>query len=45
MVAMGVEKALANSLVRFSFGCDSNIEDLMIAEKAFENVINRARRP
>jgi hypothetical protein len=40
-----VEKALANSLVRFSLGRDSNLQDLMLAENSFENVINRARRP
>jgi cysteine sulfinate desulfinase/cysteine desulfurase-like protein len=44
MVAMGVEKALANSLVRFSLGRGSNLEELLQAETAFENVIKRARR-
>jgi cysteine desulfurase len=43
MVAMGVEKALANSLVRFSLGRESNLEEVEFAEKAFENVIKRTR--
>jgi cysteine desulfurase len=44
MVAMGVEKDLSNSLVRFSLGRGSNLEDLLCAESAFENVIKRSRR-
>jgi cysteine desulfurase len=44
MLAMGVEKDLANSLVRFSFGRGSTVEELVLAEAAFENVIKRARR-
>jgi cysteine desulfurase len=43
MVAMGVQKDLANSLVRFSLGRGSNLEELLHAETAFENVIKRAR--
>jgi cysteine desulfurase len=44
MLAMGVEKNLANSLVRFSLGRSSNLEELLAAERTFENVIKRARR-
>jgi cysteine desulfurase len=44
MLAMGVKKDLANSLVRFSLGRNSTLEELLLAESAFENVINRARR-
>jgi cysteine desulfurase len=43
MVAMGVEKNFANSLVRFSLGRDSTLEEVLFVQKAFENVINRAR--
>lgn len=44
LLAMGVDKNVANSLVRFSFGRDSNPDELLVAESAFENVIKRARR-
>jgi cysteine desulfurase len=44
MVAMGVDKDQANSLVRFSLGRDSTREEVLLAEVAFENVIKRARR-
>jgi cysteine desulfurase len=44
MLAMGVEKSLANSLVRFSLGRDSTLDEVLAAEDAFENVIKRARR-
>jgi cysteine desulfurase len=44
LTAMSVEKDLANSLVRFSLGRESNLEELLVAEKAFGNVIKQARR-
>jgi cysteine desulfurase len=44
MLAMGVEKELANSLVRFSLGRGSTLEELLRAQTAFENVIKRSRR-
>ncbi|HEY3914405.1 MAG TPA: cysteine desulfurase family protein [Verrucomicrobiae bacterium] len=44
MVAMGVKKEQANSLVRFSLGRTSTLEEVLTAETAFKNVINRARR-
>lgn len=43
MLAMGVEKAEANSLVRFSLGRESTMEEVLEAEGIFENVIKRAR--
>jgi cysteine desulfurase len=43
MVAMGVEKALANSLVRFSLGRDSTMEEVLSAEAALQIVIKQAR--
>jgi cysteine sulfinate desulfinase/cysteine desulfurase-like protein len=43
MIGMGVDKAEANSLVRFSLGCDSTMEEVLEAEVIFENVIKRAR--
>jgi cysteine desulfurase len=43
MVAMGVPKELANSLVRFSLGRTSTLDEVLAAEIAFKNVINRAR--
>jgi len=44
MSAMGVEKNSANSLVRFSLGRDSSLEEIEIAERVLKNVINRAVR-
>jgi cysteine desulfurase len=43
MRAMGVEKSLANSLVRFSLGRGSTRDEVLATEAAFENVIKRAR--
>jgi cysteine desulfurase len=43
MLAMGVEKAESNSLVRFSLGRESTMEEVLEAERIFENVIKRAR--
>ncbi len=44
MVAMGVEKEQANAFVRFSLGRNSDLEEVIAAEVAFETVIKRARR-
>jgi len=41
MSAMGVEKNSANSLVRFSLGRDSALEEVQTAETVLKNVINR----
>lgn len=43
MLALGVEQALANSLVRFSLGRDSTMEEVLLAESALRDVIKRAR--
>jgi cysteine desulfurase len=42
MLAMGVDCGLANSLVRFSLGRDSTIEDVLFVEEALQNVSKRA---
>lgn len=44
MLAMGVDKNSANSLVRFSLGRASTLAEVQSAETAFKNVINRARQ-
>jgi cysteine desulfurase len=44
MVAMGVEKEHANSLVRFSLGRDSTANELILAQTSFEKVLNRVRQ-
>ena len=44
MSAMGVDKNSANSLVRFSLGRDTTMEEIQTAEAVLENVINRVRR-
>jgi cysteine desulfurase len=44
MLAMGVEKSLASSLVRFSLGRDSTMDEVMAVEEALKNVINQARK-
>jgi cysteine desulfurase len=41
MSAMGVDKNSANSLVRFSLGRDSTLEEVQTAETILKNVINR----
>jgi cysteine sulfinate desulfinase/cysteine desulfurase-like protein len=41
MSAMGVDKNSANSLVRFSLGRDSTLEEVQVAEAVLKNVINR----
>jgi cysteine desulfurase len=45
MSAMGVEKSSSNSLVRFSLGRDSTLEEIQTAETALKNVINRVLHP
>lgn len=44
LLAMGVGKELGNSLVRFSLGRNSNLEEILQVERVFENVIKQARR-
>jgi cysteine desulfurase len=43
MLAMSVEKRLASSLVRFSLGRDSTMEETLTVEKALRTVINQAQ--
>ncbi len=43
MLAMGVAPALANSLVRFSLGRDSTMEDVLRVAEVLRNVSKRAR--
>ena len=43
MSAMGVEKRLASSLVRFSLGRDSTMEEVLTVEEALRIVIKQAR--
>jgi cysteine desulfurase len=43
MLAMGVEKRLASSLVRFSLGRDSTMEEVLTVEGALQTVIKQAR--
>lgn len=42
--ALGVEKSMANSLVRFSLGRESTLEEVEYVESALPKVIHRARR-
>jgi cysteine desulfurase len=44
MLAMGVEKSLANSLVRFSLGRGSTSEEVIQAIDALKTVINRVQK-
>jgi cysteine desulfurase len=44
MLALGVEKRLASSLVRFSLGRDSTREEVLTVEEVLQNVIKQARR-
>jgi cysteine desulfurase len=44
MVATGVEKEHANSLVRFSLGRDSTADEVILAQTSFEKVLNRVRQ-
>jgi cysteine desulfurase len=44
MLAIGAPKQLANSLVRFSLGRSSTLDEVLAVEASFENVIKRARR-
>ncbi len=43
LLAMGIEKKLASSLVRFSLGRESTMEEVLIAEEALKKVIKQAR--
>jgi cysteine desulfurase len=43
MVAMGVEERLASSLVRFSLGRDSTMEEVLTVEESLKMVIKQAR--
>jgi cysteine desulfurase len=43
MLAMGVEKSLASSLVRFSLGRESTMEEVLAVEEALKIVIKQAR--
>ncbi len=43
MVALGVEKEAANSLVRFSLGRDSTAGEVEVVKQVLKNVINRVR--
>jgi len=43
LLAMGVDKLLAKSMVRFSLGRNSTMEEVLTAEEALKNVINQAR--
>jgi len=43
--ALGVEEALANSLVRFSLGRESTLAEVVYAESILPKVIQRARNP
>jgi cysteine sulfinate desulfinase/cysteine desulfurase-like protein len=44
MLALGVEHEVANSLVRFSLGRESTLEELQFVEKALPEIIARAQR-
>jgi cysteine desulfurase len=43
MLAMGLDKSLASSLVRFSLGRESTLAEVVAVEEALENVIKQAR--
>jgi cysteine desulfurase len=43
LTAIGVEKIEASSLIRFSLGRESTMEEVMTAEEALKNVIKQAR--
>jgi cysteine desulfurase len=45
IMGLGVEKALANSLVRFSLGRESSEADISFAERTVPSIITRAQRP
>ncbi len=44
MLALGVEKNSANSLVRFSLGRDSTLDEILRVKEILPNVINRVRK-
>jgi cysteine desulfurase len=43
--ALGVEARLANSLVRFSLGRDSSLEEVLLVEKVLPEILRRAQVP
>jgi cysteine desulfurase len=43
MIAMGVEKRLATSLIRFSLGRESTMNEVLAVEEILKNVIKQAR--
>jgi cysteine desulfurase len=43
LLAMGVAPRLANSLIRFSLGRDSTMEEVLFVEHALKDVINQVR--
>lgn len=43
ILALGLEKRLANALVRFSLGRDTNEEEIEIVEKVLPRIIHRAQ--
>ncbi len=43
MLALGIEKKLASSLVRFSLGRESTMAEVLAAEEIFSHVIKQAR--
>jgi cysteine desulfurase len=44
ILGLGVEKSLANSLVRFSLGRETTEADIAFAEEVVPTVIKRAQR-
>ena len=43
--ALGIEETLANSLVRFSLGRESTLEEVVYIEQILPKVIERVRKP
>jgi cysteine desulfurase len=43
--ALGLEEELANSLVRFSLGRESTLEEVQYVEEALPKVVEQARNP
>jgi cysteine desulfurase len=44
VAALGVDKKLAQALVRFSLGRETTLEEVMFAEKNVPRVVERAQR-
>jgi cysteine sulfinate desulfinase/cysteine desulfurase-like protein len=44
MLAMGVKEELANSLIRFSLGRETSMDEVKAVEASLKMVINRARK-